>query len=89
MIADGVYENCLAITFKLAEFELFGYEGGAFSGALTSGKSGWERYGLYYFQLSSDKRDKFVSEDACLQKASSNSLMRQTCRKIFMSFCRT
>ena len=32
--------NCPAIPFELAEAELFGYEKGAFSGALTSGKPG-------------------------------------------------
>jgi transcriptional regulator with PAS, ATPase and Fis domain len=32
--------NCPAIPFDLAESELFGYAGGAFSGALSSGKPG-------------------------------------------------
>ena len=32
--------NCPAIPFELAESELFGYEKGSFSGALTSGKIG-------------------------------------------------
>jgi transcriptional regulator with PAS, ATPase and Fis domain len=41
MLKDDVCENCLAITFKLAESELFGYEEHPpFSGALTSGKHG-------------------------------------------------